>query len=192
MHHWQLKQRVKGTQAYDCCEFFWPKSKSHMSLVNIRKIIRFFPFDFWLNFAMFEHFRDDWAYAELSFCREIYGNLFSNIHFGPFRWVKMAHLSYLQLELASHLSSLLHTLSRSQSLTMKPDVHYQLVTMQPSIVPTKILCKQYILPKRLALSQIWNTRNKGQETEEKWTGNRRKKDRNSGIQKWDTGTVDRA
>jgi len=36
------------------------------------------------------------------------------------------------------------------------------------------------------------TMDRGQETEEKWKGNRRKKDRNSGIQKWDTGTVDRA
>jgi hypothetical protein len=36
------------------------------------------------------------------------------------------------------------------------------------------------------------TRYGGQETEEKRTGNRRKKDSGIELQKWDTGTVDRA
>jgi hypothetical protein len=57
---------IKGTQAWDCFEFFLPKSKPYMTLVNIREKFRFFSFDF-SGISIFEYFRDDWASAEPSF-----------------------------------------------------------------------------------------------------------------------------
>ncbi len=43
---------VKGTQAWDNFKFFLPKSNPYVPLVNFRKIIRFFSFDFCQNFEV--------------------------------------------------------------------------------------------------------------------------------------------
>jgi hypothetical protein len=41
---------IKGTQAWDKFEFFWPILNPYMPFVNVRKKFRFFSFDFRQNF----------------------------------------------------------------------------------------------------------------------------------------------
>ncbi len=74
--------------------FFWPKSKHCMAFVNFWKKVWFFSFDF-ARILMFEHFRDDWAYAELNYFGELSKIFFlQNVHFGPIRWVPWWFLKF--------------------------------------------------------------------------------------------------
>ncbi len=66
----------KGTQALENFEFFLPKSKPYMPLVNFCKKFCFFSFDF-RQILMFEHFRGDWAYVKLNFFGELSNFFFS-------------------------------------------------------------------------------------------------------------------
>ncbi len=58
----------KGAQTWDNFEFFLPKSKPYMALVN-------FPLIF-ARILMFEHFRVDWAYTETKFFDKLYQKKF--------------------------------------------------------------------------------------------------------------------
>ncbi len=76
----------KGTQAWDNFDFFLPKSKPYMALVNFWKNFNSSPLIF-ARILMFEHFLGDWAYAEPYFFGELTNIFFANVHFGPIRWV---------------------------------------------------------------------------------------------------------
>ncbi len=85
---------IKGTQAWDNFEFFLPKSKHYVAFVNFWKFFWFFSFDF-ARISMFEHFRDDWAYAEPNYFGELSKIFFlQNVHFGPIRWVPWWFLKF--------------------------------------------------------------------------------------------------
>jgi hypothetical protein len=71
-------QNLKGTQVWDSFDFFWPKSKPYMTLVNIFKKFESF-------ILIFPEFRGDWANAEPIFCCEV-SDFFFHFHFGPIRW----------------------------------------------------------------------------------------------------------
>ncbi len=77
----------KGTQAWDNFEFFLPKSKPFMPLVNFQTKFWFFSFHFCQNFDVrtfswwLSVHRTKFFWGAINFF------FLQNFHFGPFRWV---------------------------------------------------------------------------------------------------------